>query len=44
MVGRSGGGGPPPGLFFCKDVKLKGMGVKSLQECDSKGVRLTGGG
>jgi hypothetical protein len=39
MSRRGGGDGRPlpPGVF-CKDVILKGLSDKSVQECDSKGV------
>ncbi len=38
-----GEGGPPP-YALCKSVNLKEMLLRSVQECDSKGVRLTGDG
>jgi hypothetical protein len=39
-MSRQGGsdGGPTPQGVFCKDVILKGLSDKSVQECDSKGV------
>jgi hypothetical protein len=32
---------PPPGMFLRKDLILRGLRVKNMQECDSTAFRFT---